>query len=215
MTFRRLLLPLLLLPWVARAAEERPLVALDPAHPTEAWKPILADLAKSRPIESGFTENRYMKLRKKPFETPGVMRYLPGVGVSIAREAEPEEVVLVKPDGLYKREDDGAFKKIPFDVAATRAPRLMLSVVGFDAAQVAKDFTVAGETHDGYWTMELTPKSPDIASAVSRMRVTGFRDKLMTITIYDEDRIRLEIVIRTVAFPEGFAPDTKKKYFGR
>lgn len=193
---------------------ETALAPLDPANPPEAWKPILTGIGRTRLIESGFTERRYMKLRKKPFETPGVMRYSPDIGVSITRRGDTEEVVLVKADGLYKRDDAGAFKKIPYDVAATRAPRLLLAVVGFDGAKVAKDFAVVGETHDGYWTMELTPRSADIASVVSRMRVTGFRDKLMTITLYDEDRIRLEIIIDSVAFPEAFSADTLKSGFG-
>lgn len=213
-----------LLPLVLRAgdapapvatAEPPALVAFDPANPPAEWKPILAGIAGTRAIESGFVENRYMRLRKKPFETPGVMRYLPGAGVSIVRAGDAgEEAVLVKADGLYRRGDDGKFSRIPYDVAATRAPRLLLAVVSFEADKVAKDFTVEGKTDGDYWTMELRPRAADIAAVVSRMRVTGFRDRLMSITLYDEDRIRLEILIRTVAFPEKFPAEILKKCFG-
>ena len=216
MTLLRRLLPLVfLVSGVARALAGEALVGFDPARPPEIWKPVLAGLAKVRAVESGFVENRYMRLRKKPFETPGVMRYLPGTGVSIARDDDgAEETVLVKPDGLYRRGDDGTFNKIPYDTAATRAPRLLLSVVGFDAKKVARDFTAEGRVDGRYWTLELRPRSPEIAAVVSRLRVTGFDDRLMSITLYDGDRVRLEILIRTVAFPASFPADVRKKYFG-
>lgn len=211
----RRLLPLLAL--VAAPAEGKAAGALtrfDPANPPAEWKPILEALAVSRPVESGFVENRYHRIRRMPFTLPGVMRYLPGTGVSIAHtDSGKEDAVLVKDDGLYRRED-GRFERIPYDVAATRAPRLLLSVMAFDPAKVAKDFTAEGRVAPEGWSLVLTPRSADIASAVSRMRLDGDKGRISKITIYDGDRVRLEIFIHSVKFPGEFPRDVARNYFG-
>lgn len=192
-----------------------PLVEIDPAHPTAEWQAILSGLAAVRRVESGFFENRYHRIRRKPFTSPGTMRYEPGVGVSIARTTDTgEEVVLIKADGIYRREA-GKFDKIPYDVPATRAPRLLMSVVGWDAARVARDFSVKGRLVDNLWRMELRPRDPEMARIVSRLIVEGSGDRLTQITLLDDDFIRLEIFIHSAAFPKEFPVETQKAYFGR
>lgn len=214
-----LLLTLACAPAVTRAAESpapspAPLEAVNPANPAEAWKPVIAGLAKVRRIESGFVENRYHRIRKLPFTSPGTMRYEPGTGVSLARTTDNgEEVVLVKPDGLYRKEN-GRFAKIPYDVAATRAPRVMLAVVAFDADRVAKDFITEGRlTADG-WHLELRPRDPELAKIVSKLSVEGAGDRLNRITIHDGEFVRLDIFIHKVDFPEAFSDRVRRDYFG-
>ncbi len=198
----------------AGKADAEKLAEFDPANPPSEWKPILEALAVSRPVESGFIENRYHRIRRMPFTLPGVMRYLPGTGVSISHTDDgKEDAVLVKADGLYRRED-GKFERIPYDVAATRAPRLMLSVMAFDPAKVARDFTTEGRVTPEGWSLVLKPRSADIARAVSRMRLDGEKGRISKITIYDEDRVRLEIFIHSVKFPGEFSPEIARNYFG-
>lgn len=198
---------------VAEASAET-LRSLDPANPPAEWKPILAALTVSRPVESGFVENRYHRIRRMPFTLPGVMRYLPGAGVSISHTDDGrEDAVLVKEDGLYRREE-GKFRRIPYDVAATRAPRLLLSVMAFDPGKVARDFSAQGRVGPEGWSLVLTPRSADIASAVSRMRLDGDKGRISKITIYDGDHIRLEIFIHSVKFPGEFPREVVRDYFG-
>lgn len=216
-----LLLTLACAPAVTRAAEspapspaQAPLEAVNPANPTESWKPVIAGLAKVRRIESGFVENRYHRIRKLPFTSPGTMRYEPGTGVSLARTTDNgEEVVLVKPDGLYRKEN-GRFAKIPYDVAATRAPRVMLAVVAFDADRVAKDFITEGRLTPDGWRLELRPRDPELAKVVSKLSVEGAGDRLNRITIHDGDFVRLDIFIHKVDFPATFSDRVRHDYFG-
>lgn len=221
---RRLSVPLLLaaLPLLAladpetttRAPDAAPVVALDPTNPPAAWRGILDAISRRRPVESRFIENRYHRVRRKPFTSPGVMRHDPALGVSLARTTDAgEEVVLVKPDGLYRR-DNGRFEKIPHDVPATRAPRLLLAVIGFDRTAVARDFTVAGKISGDAWTLELVPKSEELRAIVSKLTVSGERDRIDRITLHDGDFIRLEIFIHGVVFPETFPPEIRREYFG-
>lgn len=193
-----------------RAAESEAPVAFDPAKPDAVWKPIVTAIAKVRPIEAKFVENRYLTFRRLPVTVPGVMRYRPGTGVSLAHG---DEAVLVKSDGLYRKSGD-KFEKIPYDGPAVRAPRLMMSVVGFDPAAVARDFVTEGRVSGAEWSMRLTPRDAAMVKAVSKLEVKGSGDRLTHIAVFDGDRVRLEIFIHAVAFPDKFSPADERAWFG-
>lgn len=193
-----------------------PYTVLDPESVSAFWKQVFKMMAVPGPVESGFVENRYLAIRRTPVTITGTMRSQPGVGVSIAHTRDgKEDVVLVTEGGLLRREDDGKFAKIPYDVAATRAPRVLLSVMAFDPAKVARDFTAEGRHEGEEWSLRLRPRDPAMAKAVSMMTLDGDAKRIRKITIYDGDRVRLEIFIHSAKFPEAFSKETLGAYFGR
>ena len=206
------LIPLLLLLGTPAFAAEAP---VDVASPTPAWAPVFATLAKPRNIRSKFTELRHSRFRSKPVEVAGVMRYAPGLGVSIEHLGEDTTVTLINEKGLYRR-DDGRFELVDHDVPAVRAPRMLYPVFSFDGKSVAKNFSATGEIGEkSAWTLTLTPRDESLTAAVARLELAGDARGITRIVIVRDASTRIEIRIGETEFPEHFpAPETQAYFTG-
>jgi hypothetical protein len=159
-------------------------------------------LAARRHGEVSFVEQHFMKLTKHPVESLGELIYeAPDRLEKHTVEPRPETLTVAGSVLTVERKGHSHvidLKSYPAVVPFVEGIRATLAG---DLASLQRVFTVdfAGELTR--WALTLTPRDPEVARTVARVRIDGMRDTLLTVEILETDGDRSLMTLRNHAAP--------------
>jgi hypothetical protein len=118
-------------------------------------------------------------------------------------------------------DERGVLIRIPDqpDFAAPGGDRLqaisaiLVEVIAFDLARIARDFTVDATRRAREWRLVLTPRLPLLASQFHSIVVSGTDTQLTRIVLTRSARQRIEILVQATRAGVAFSPATLARYF--
>jgi hypothetical protein len=203
---RRLLLPFLA---AALALAARAAPTPDPAH-DPAWQDLFTRLAPSQNRQVPFTEERYFRFRPKPLVLAGVVRVVPGTGLSLEYRAPESRIVIVDAQGVLVREG-GTQRAAPADRRAQAATAALGAVMRFDPAELARDFVLRGDRQGDAWTLTLVPRDSALAGSLRSIVVSGSQSFLGRIEL--NAGLRIEIILGAALEGAPFTAAELARYF--
>jgi hypothetical protein len=192
------------LPLAGRAAP-----TADPAQ-DPGWQELFRQLAPARNRQVPFTEERYFPFRQKPIVLAGVVRIIPGRGLSLAYGAPDPRVVIIDAQGVLMREAGGQ-RAAPADPRAQAATAALGSVMRFDPAELARDFELRGDREGDAWKLVLTPRDPALAGSLHSIGVRGDGNHLAQIEL--NAGLRIEIILGQAVEGADFKAADLARYF--
>lgn len=214
----RLLFPLLALPLLAVAQVPPPAspapdaVITDPAH-DPAWQPLFDRLAAPRARFSAFEEARTFPFRKTPIVLHGEIRIVPGRGLSLHYDGDEPHVVIIDPQGVLLRDENGRDHAAPSDARSDAITSALFHVLRFDLAALAREFTIRGAETDDGWTLAFEPHDPEVAKFIGTISVAGHADLLDRIAMVKSERQRIDIALHDTQSDVIFTSDALRRYF--
>jgi Outer membrane lipoprotein carrier protein LolA-like len=203
---RRLLLPFLA---AALVLAGRAAPTADPAR-DPAWQELFARLAPAKNRQVPFTEERYFPFRPKPLVLAGVVRVVPGTGLSLEYRVPESRIVIVDAQGVLVRERGGQ-RAAPADRRAQAATAALGAVLRFDPAELARDFTLRGDRQGDAWTLTLVPRDPALAGSLRSIVVSGSQTFLARIEL--NAGLRIEIILGPALEGAAFTTADLARYF--
>jgi hypothetical protein len=189
---RRLVLAALAIPWVA------PSFWLPQARgASEELGELMHLMAARRHGEVDFVEQHFLAVLKRPVESSGIMIYdAPGRLEKRTKEPRPEtllldgDVLTVQRAGQTRVLDLKAYPAILPLVESMRA------TLAGDADALERAFTVDYAGSLAHWMLTLSPRDPRVVQKISKVRIEGVRDNLVTVEILQTDGDRSLMTLR-------------------
>jgi hypothetical protein len=181
----------------------------DPAR-DPGWQDLFRRLAPAGNREVPFTEERYFPFRREPVVLAGLVRLVPGRGLSLEYRAPEARLVIVDAQGVLVREAGGQ-RAAPADRRAQAATAALGAVLRFDPAELSRDFVLSGDRTAGNWTLTLTPRDPALAGSLHSIVVTGSQTHLGRIEL--NAGLRIEIILGPAAEGVAFPAAELARYF--
>jgi hypothetical protein len=194
------------LPPAHGAAPDTPASEVAPATEDARIDALMARLGAMPGVYARFTEEKTIGLLAKPLVNHGTLHYMPP-GRLLRTIDEPfRSQVLLLEDAIWLHEG-GASERI--DLGAHPAARSFVgsfrSLLAGDREALAQHFELSLQTGDGdAWTLELRPRTKDMARIVTKMRVSG-RGELV-------DRLVIEEASGDVSDTRFFDIDPRRQY---
>jgi hypothetical protein len=154
-------------------------------------------MAARRHGEVDFVEQHFLAVLKRPVESSGLMIYdAPKRLEKRTKEPRPETLVL---DGDVLTVQRGGQQHV-LDLKAYPAilPLIesMRATLAGDASALERVFTVDHAGSLAHWMLTLAPRDERVAKKVSKVRIEGVRDQLVTVEILEADGDRSLITLR-------------------
>ncbi len=199
----------------SRITNQESLTALFPDTLTPGWQKILASIQSHSAVESHFEENRHFPFHRDPVALHGIMRWQKDLGLSLDYP-EQSETLVVNATGIRRRHNEDSFHSLPDDPRLRAQLDLFLPLLSFDFKALAKSCDLSGSLDDrDIWTLKLIPKTTAAPAAFLDITTTGEGEKLQTITIRRDERVRIVITLqRTIFLDLGFTTAEKKRHWG-
>jgi outer membrane lipoprotein-sorting protein len=184
----------------------------DPAH-DPAWTALFSKLSASKTRLSHFEERRYFPFRSKPVVLKGVIRIIPGRGLSL-NYLEPDRRILIVDDkGVLLRDEEGGERSVSSDPRTKAVTSSLVSVLRFDVAELQQSFVIYGRHDGGAWTLGFVPRDPAVADLVGTLFVSGEKLQLNRIEMTKSATQRIEILISDAQEDVIFPGDVIERYF--
>jgi hypothetical protein len=178
-----------------------------------AWTPLMSALAAKGSIEAAFTEQRWFSFRRDPIELSGEIRRDPELGLSLRYLAPEEKMMIIDDRGIVLRNARGWSRTLQPDARAPNSGEVLLRVLRFDWAGLARDFAVHAARSGGNWRFDFVPLAEAFAGQVGTITVRG-RDEVVThLTMNPAEGPRIEIEVGSTREDVTFTPEERRKYF--
>jgi hypothetical protein len=211
MTLRLIALLWLLLS-VARGAAD-PGEELTSSGGEGAWKPLIATLASKGTVVADFTEKRYFPFHRGPTTLRGVLRIVPGRGLSL-QYTEPEPSVLIADaDGLLLKDKEGREQGLPSDSRESGAIASLLPIMSFDLPALYPRFVIRAHRTDSGWRFNFTPRDPDVARSLGDIAIGGTATDVNHIEFKHSASTRVEIEVGAARSGGELSPADLKEFF--
>jgi hypothetical protein len=189
---RRLVLAALAILWMAPTFPPQAARAA-----SEELEELMHLMAARRHGEVDFIEQHFLAMLKRPVESSGIMIYdAPGRLEKRTKEPRPEtlllegDVLTVQRAGQTRVLDLKAYPAILPLVESMRA------TLAGDAAALERAFTVDYGGSLAHWMLTLAPRDAQVARKISKVRIEGVRDNLVTVEILQTDGDRSLMTLR-------------------
>jgi hypothetical protein len=186
------------------------------ATPTEnpdsdpAWQDLFRRLAPVRNRQVPFTEERYFPFRRQPIVLAGIVRVIPGRGLSLEYRSPESRIVIIDRQGVLVRDASGQ-RAAPDDRRAQAATAALGAVLRFDATELARDFELRGDRQGDAWKLTLTPRDPALAASLRSIVVSGSQTYLGRIEL--NAGLRIEIILGPAIEGAVFTAGDLARYF--
>ncbi len=153
-----------------------------PGQNDAAWQPLLAALKAKSPIMAAFEERRYFPFKKNPVVLTGEIRLDPARGLSLHYQVPEERILVVDDRGGFMRDGKGKrLHDLPDDPRAQAATRALLSVMRFELAALAQNFSIYAARDGADWRFAFVPLPGPLADVLQPITVTGQDELVSTI----------------------------------
>ncbi len=169
---------------------------------SEELEELMHLMAVRRHGEVDFIEQHFLAVLKRPVESSGIMIYdAPARLEKRTKEPRPEtlllegDVLTVQRVGQTRVLDLKAYPAILPLVESMRA------TLAGDAAALERAFTVEYAGSLAHWMLTLAPRDAQVARKISKVRIEGVRDNLVTVEILQTDGDRSLMTLRDHPIP--------------
>jgi hypothetical protein len=154
-------------------------------------------LAARRHGEASFVEQHFLKLTKRPVESMGELIYDAPDRLE-KRTVEPRQESLTVAGRVLTIERKGRSRVLDLDAYPAVAPFIegIRATLAGDRPSLERAFTMDYAGDLARWALTLTPRDPEVARTVSRVRIDGARDTLLTVEILETDGDRSLMTLR-------------------
>ncbi|HVU35887.1 MAG TPA: outer membrane lipoprotein carrier protein LolA [Opitutaceae bacterium] len=207
--FRRVLLLVL----VATAVRADPPAALAPVNAADpAWRQLAEEFAHQPDLTANFEERRWFPFRREPVELTGEVRVSQKHGLSLHYRTPGKRIVILDQEGLLIRDATGQSSG-PNDPRAAIINHALLHILRLDLSDLQTQFDVQGSRNGPKWTIELSPREPQVARMIGRIIVTGVGRTVGRIELRHGGREFVQIDMAR-PFPSApFSAEDLKRYF--
>jgi len=169
---------------------------------SEDLEELMRLMAARRHGEVDFIEQHFLAVLKRPVESSGIMIYdAPGRLEKRTKEPRPEtlllegDVLTVQRGGQTRVLDLKAYPTILPLVESMRA------TLAGDSSALERAFTVQYAGGLSHWMLTLVPRDARVARKISKVRIEGVRDNLITVEILETDGDRSLMTLRDHPIP--------------
>lgn len=195
-----------------RGAQD-PGAALSAENGEGEWKPLIERLAAKGPVIANFTERRYFPFRRHPTILTGVMRFVPGRGLSLQYTEPDQSILIADSEGLLLRDKEGRTQAVPADSRETGAIASLLPIMRFDLAALYPRFFVRAYHEGDGWRFTFTPRDAEIARSIGEISIGGVGTAVTHIEFRHSASTRVEIDDSESAGAAPLSADELKRYF--
>lgn len=169
---------------------------LVPGQNDAVWQPLLTALKAKSPIFATFEERRYFAFKKNPVVLAGEIRLDPQRGLSLHYQVPEERILVVDDRGGFMRDGKGKrLHDLPDDPRAQAATRALLSVMRFELATLAQNFSIYAARDGADWRFAFVPLPGPLADVLQPITVTGQDELVNTLEMKKTDTERVFIRI--------------------
>ena len=189
---RRLVLAALAILWVAPTFSPRAARGA-----SDELEELMHRMAARRHGEVDFVEQHFLAVLKRPVESSGIMIYdAPGRLEKRTKEPRPENLLLE--GDVLTVERRGQTRVLDLKAYPTILPLVesMRAVLAGDSSALEHAFTVQFAGGLSHWMLTLVPRDARVAGKISKVRIEGVRDNLITVEILQTDGDRSLMTLR-------------------
>jgi hypothetical protein len=189
---RRLVLVALATAWVAAIFLHRA------AHgASDELEQLMHLMAQRRHGEVDFVEQHFLAVLKRPVESSGIMIYDAPSRLE-KRTKEPRPEILLLDGDVLTVQRGGQTRVLDLKAYPTIAPLVegMRATLAGDSGALERTFTVEFAGSLSHWMLTLAPRDARVASKISKVRIEGVRDNLVTVEILQADGDRSLMTLR-------------------
>jgi Outer membrane lipoprotein carrier protein LolA-like len=152
--------------------------------------------------EVDFVEQHFLAVLKRPVESSGIMIYdAPKRLEKRTREPRPETLVLNGDQLTVQRGADTRVLDLKAYPAILPLIESMRATLAGESGSLERAFTVEYAGSLAHWMLILVPRDPRVARKVSKVRIEGVRDNLVTVEILESNGDRSLITLRDHPIP--------------
>jgi len=169
---------------------------------SEDLEELMRLMAARRHGEVDFIEQHFLAVLKRPVESSGIMIYdAPGRLEKRTKEPRPETLLLE--GDVLTMQRRGQARVIDLKAYPTISPLVesMRATLAGDSSALERAFTVEFAGSLSHWMLTLVPRDARLASKISKVRIEGVRDNLITVEISQTDGDRSLMTLRDHPIP--------------
>ena len=145
---------------------------------------------------AAFEERRYFPFKKNPVVLTGEIRLDPARGLSLHYQVPEDRILVVDDRGGFMRDGKGKrLHDLPDDPRAQAATRALLSVMRFELAALAQNFSIYAARDGADWRFAFVPLPGPLADVLQPITVTGKDELVSTLEMKKSEDQRVFIQI--------------------
>ena len=159
-------------------------------------------MAARRHGEVDFIEQHFLAVLKRPVESSGIMIYdAPGRLEKRTKEPRPETLLLEGDVLTVQRRGQARVLDLKAYPAILPLVESMRATLAGDSSALERAFTVEFAGSLSHWMLTLVPRDARVAGKISKVRIEGVRDNLITVEISQTDGDRSLMTLRDHPVP--------------
>lgn len=151
---------------------------------------LIKAMGQPAPARTAFAEARFMRVLDQPLVVSGELAWLGGDRLE-RRVDKPRKESFSIADGEVTQEREGRSSR---HFSLKRAPQLQglldsfTALLSGDTSRLGNAFAIAHAGNPGgHWSLTLTPRDPQVAKTVARIRVDGERHEARCLIMQEAD----------------------------
>jgi hypothetical protein len=164
---------------------------------SEELEEVMRLMAARRHGEVDFIEQHFLAVLKRPVESSGIMIYDAPNRLEKRTEEPRPETLLLDGDVLTVRRG-GQTRVLDLKAYPTLLPLVdsMRATLAGDSRALERAFSVEFTGSLQHWMLTLAPRDARVARKISKVRIEGVRDNLVTVEILQTDGDRSLMTLR-------------------
>ena len=157
---------------------------------------LFASLAKAKPGTKHFRETKHLALLDKPVESSGELVFTPPARLEKRTTSPKAESVVVDGDAVTidRRGRKQSFSLREHPEIGVLVDSIRATLAG-DLAALTRVYSAGLEGGDAHWKLTLRPLDPSLGSVVEHIEITGAKDEVRGVTIFQADGDRSVMTI--------------------
>ncbi len=170
---------------------------LTPSGGAGEWQPLIATLAAKGTVVADFTEKRYFPFHRGPTTLRGVLRIVPGKGLSLQYTQPEPSVLIADADGLLLKDKEGREQGMPAGSRESGAIASLLPIMRFDLPALYPRFVIHAHHAGTGWRFDFDSRDPEVARSLGEISIGGTGTDVSQIEFKHSASARVEIEVGT------------------
>lgn len=129
---------------------------------------------RAQPIVRGhFTQQKFLRSLPQPLTSRGDFTLAQGKGLLWKLTSPFEQDLRITPQGIAKRDAQGAWQALPQQMGASRETGIFLAVLAGDTRGLQENFDISLSGDAQAWTMTMKPSSALLAQIFEAIVIQG------------------------------------------
>ena len=178
------------------------------------FKVLSKALSTTKTLKANFTQSKKIKVLKRPLKSSGELIFDRAVGVYWKLTKPFESTVIIDNNKLVSIDDDG--KKV--SIKAEDKPmlygftKIFLSIFSGNTEELKKHFVIYYGKKESAWEIGLTPKSIGLKKVLNKILLSGEKESVSTITLWESNGDITEIKFSDIQKAHKLSNVDEKKF---